>query len=91
MIRIRGVKFIQDGNGFAAIRVIFVVGRIPGEQRERVEGGDFGVIRIFLVHFSHRVGVAMGARVVVELFVGVVEEQSRVNEIGFALGARLDF
>src|ERR1700733_14430108 len=91
MIRIRGIKFIQYGDGFAAIGVIFVVGWIPGEQRERVERGDFGVIRIFLVHFPHRVGVAMGARVVVEFFIGVVEKQRGVDEIGFAFGARFDF
>ena len=73
MVGLGGEELLQDRRRLLAICESCVLVRFGGEQGERVENRGFVVIRVGLVNLLHRVGVRLGASVVLEVLGIAVE------------------
>ena len=73
-------QLVQDRNRLLPIVERRVVGRLAGEQRQRVERGGLGVVRVVAIDLLHAVGVGLRAGHVIASL-GIAEKGGGSREI----------
>ena len=81
MIGLGGEKFFQNRRGLLAIGEGGIVVRFGGQQRERVENCGFVIVGISFVNLFHRIGVGLGAGIVIQFF-GVAVKRGDGSDVG---------
>ena len=75
------------GLELSRVRLVGQIDRLV--ERERIEHGRFGVLRIPLVKLRHRRLVFRSARFLIERVVALEENAERLNPVAFALRRRI--
>ena len=90
MVRLLFRLLVQDPGCFELLREILVVEVDSSVEREGVEDCRLGVLRVVLVQALHRLLIALGAGLMVDLVVILVKDLDRREVFGLArrLGVR---